>query len=310
MTTILELYGTLIITFIGFIIPVITILISLFPQGTKSLALKYENERQQSERNIANEMKKREKDKSLDYRGLGIILKSLGKKNSEAKSKLSYLSPGRLMLKTSIPFVISFGILLATFLGFSSPTMYTLLVLSLVFFGVGVFALCKSMVVLFEVGEITSQTKSSHEDKIIELLSSIVEKSGVENLYLKEGDITLKFNDKTLIKNDVYNFSVNTKHQIPFSIVNSATKMAKNIEVGLIFPVDVLIEKKSNMSISTSTTNQIIRFKKEIIQATEDNNQGKLELTFLKAQKFQVQVFIKGENVRVNKFTFNINVVN
>ena len=132
----------------------------------------------------------------------------------------------------------------------------------------------------------------------------------MENLYLKEGDITLKFNDKTLIKNDVYNFSVNTKHQIPFSIVNSATKMAKNIEVGLIFPVDVLIEKKSNMSISTSTTNQIIRFKKEIIQATEDNNQGKLELTFLKAQKFQVQVFIKGENVRVNKFTFNINVVN
>lgn len=97
MTNAIELYGTLILTLVGFIVPILTILLSLFPQGTKSLALKYENERKQSEENISNETKKRETEKGLDYAALESTLKSLEKKRLEAKTKLEYLQPNKFL---------------------------------------------------------------------------------------------------------------------------------------------------------------------------------------------------------------------
>ena len=54
MTNILQLYGTFVLTVLSFIVPILTILISLFPEGVKSLTDKYENERKQSEENTKN----------------------------------------------------------------------------------------------------------------------------------------------------------------------------------------------------------------------------------------------------------------
>ncbi|MEK7612268.1 MAG: hypothetical protein AAB407_02925 [Patescibacteria group bacterium] len=311
MINAIELYGTLILTLLGFIVPILTILLSLFPQGTKSLALKYENERKQSEENISNEIKKKETEKGLDYDSLKETLKGLEKKRSEAKSKLEYLHPGSFLFKTTIPFIVAFmGVLLILL---DIPIFETIIVLisSIFAFVAGVMTLFTSISVLFEVGEITNQAKNSNEEKIIELLSILVENSGTDNLYLKEDEIKVKFGDKNLKENEKFDFSVNTQHKISIRVHNSADKMAKNIEVGFVFPKDVLIEKTSNLSsIFTDESIQIVRFKNEIIQAHESNDKGALRITFLKPGEVSIDLFIKGENVKYKRFSFKLNIIN
>ena len=63
MDNALQLFGSFILTLLGFILPIITILLSLLPDGVKALATKYENEKKQSEDNIIEELKKKEKEK-------------------------------------------------------------------------------------------------------------------------------------------------------------------------------------------------------------------------------------------------------
>ena len=85
--------------------------------------------------------------------------------------------------------------------------------------------------------------------------------------------------------------------------------MAKNLEVGFVFPKDVLIEKTSNLSVYTDESSQIVRFTNEMIQSHENNLQGKMQVTFLKSGKINIQIFIKGENVKYQRFSFILNIV-
>jgi hypothetical protein len=308
MTSAIELYGTLILTLVSFIIPVLTILLSLFPQGTKSLMLKYENERKQSDENIASETKKRETEKGLDYKALEKTLKSLEKKRAEAKLKLEYLQPSKLFIRTSLPFMVAFiGDLIALF-NLSTLEAVLFIVCSILAFAAGIMTLFNVITVLFEVGEIVNKTKNSNEEKMIELLSILVEKSG-DNLYLKDEEIRVIFNNVYLKKDEKIDFSINSKHEIPISIHNSSEKMAKNVEVGLIFPKDVLIEKTPNLTVFADESSQIVRFNKEMIQSHENNMQGDLQITFLKSEEIKIEIFIKGENVKYKRFSFNLNIV-
>lgn len=309
MNNIIELYGTLILTLLSFIVPILTILISLFPQGIKSLALKYENERKQSEENISNETNKIKKEEGLDYKALTKTLKTLQNKKTEAELKLQYLKPKKLMLKTAVPLLVALiGVGVALFPG-SLSVILLVLFFSLLAFISGLMAIFVSITVLFEVGEIVNNAKNSNDEKLIELLSILVEKSGVENLYLKENDIRIHFDNKILKDGESIDRSINTKHSLLIAIENISEKMAKNFELGFIFPKDVLIEKTSNLSIYTDTIGQIVRFNKDMIQSHEKNLQGNLVITFLKSEKIKVNVFIKGENVKYQKFSFGINIV-
>lgn len=191
------------------------------------------------------------------------------------------------------------------------PILETILLLlsSLLAFVAGLVALFFSVSVLFEVGEIVNQTKNSNEEKVIELLSILVEKSGIDSLYLKEDEVRVKFEGKYLKKGEKFDYSVNTKHEIPITIHNSGEKMAKNIEVGFIFPKDVLLEKTSSLSIFTDESFQIVRFNNDMIQAHENNRQGNLQITFLKTGEVEINIFIKGENVKYQRFPIRLNIV-
>ena len=114
MVNAIELFGQLVLTILGFVVPILTLLISLLPEGTKFLISKYENERKQSEENIENETKKRATEKGLDYNALEKTLKTLKKKKSEAEAKLKYLNPTELLWRSSIPFIVAFvGVVVA-----------------------------------------------------------------------------------------------------------------------------------------------------------------------------------------------------
>ncbi len=310
MANAIQLFGALILTVVGFIVPFLTILISLFPEGVKSLSSKYENERNQSDENIANEITKKEKKKGLDYNALEKTLKTLKNKKRDAELKLRYLKPNQFLLKTSGPFILSLiAIIFALVLDeINICYIVTLLISGFIAFMAGLVALFTGISVVFEVAEIVNQKKNSNEEKIISLLSLLVEKAG-DNPYIKEGQIQFKFNTKSLKKDTEIDFSVDKKYEIPISIYNRSDKMAKTVEIGVIFPKDVVIEKTSNIDITTTEETQIVRFKEEAIQSYNDTQQGNIQLTFLKLGLVNSEIFIKGENIKHQRFPFKFKII-
>lgn len=308
MINAIQLYGAFVLAVLGVIVPILTILISLFPEGMKALSEKYENERRQAEENIETEIEKRNKKKGLDYNALTKTLKIIRKKKNEAETKLTYLNPRKFLFKTSVPFLVSFIGVLASLSISGFWYLSVLLVISAVFTIIGFFTLHSSIMVLFEVSEIVSQKKISNEEKMIELLSTLAENAG-ENPYLGVDDIEVRFKKDILKPKSSVDFSVDQKYDIPISIQNKSDKMAKNVEIGFIFPTNVVIEKASNFDITTTEDKQIVRFKESAIQAHNDNRQGNISLTFLEAKKTNVDLFIKGENVKYKRFTFELKVI-
>lgn len=54
----IQLFGYLILTFLGIVSPILVILLSLFREGISQLTIQYENEKSQSENNIKEQLKK------------------------------------------------------------------------------------------------------------------------------------------------------------------------------------------------------------------------------------------------------------
>ncbi len=310
MDNIINLCATFVLTLIGFVIPILTILLSLFPEGIKALTLKYEGEKKQSDDNISNELKKRESGKEFDYATLEKTLKILNKNKKIAKEKLSYLKPASLVIRISIPLIISFVSLLLLFVSSHLWLVSVLIFLSVITFLWSLYFIWKGIIVLIEVASMVSETKRNSEDKVIELLSRLVDKNNDDSLFLKPENINIKFDKMKLSEGHTFKFPINVNRPIPICINNSGDIMAKNIEIGFIFPPDFLIDKTSNIfSIYPEEKRQIIRFKEEYVLGNEDNLQGEMKVTFLKEGIHDVKAFIKGENVR-NKYTkFKIEVV-
>lgn len=308
MTNAIQLLGTFILTLVGFVVPILTILVSIFPEGVKALAQKYENEKKQTDDNIRSETTKKETAKEINYLALEKTLKTLKKKKREAEFKLGYLKPYRFLVRTSTPFIVALvGILVSLFEN-STVSIIFIIIFSFCSIIAGVISLFASISVIFEVAEIVNEKKNNNEEKLISLLSTLVEKAG-EDPYLKADQIEVFFHKKPLKKDIRFDFSVDKKYDVDISIHNKSDKMAKNVETGFCFPKNIVIEKAANFEITTTEDEQIVRFKEDGIQAHNDNRQGKIALTFLEAKPIKIDVFVKGENVKYYRFPIHFNII-
>jgi hypothetical protein len=303
MAAALQLYGLLILTVLGFALPILTVLFSLFPEGTRALSDKTENERRQSEDNIRSETGRREAKEPIDIGSLEQILKKLKKRKAQAESKLRYLSPHGLALAISIPAGEAFLLLMIGVQDVSASIRAIAILASLGAFGLAVMALSSTIRVLSEVSELVNANRRSTESRIVDLLTNLAERGGIENLFLKEGDVWVTVDGKTLTKESELTFSVNKKHDLAIVIVNHGEMIAKIVEVGMTLPTDVLVEKAPHFWVFSDEEEQVVRFKADRIQAHTKLVQGKMGITLLRAGRYDVGVFIKGENVRYSMFT-------
>ncbi len=304
----LQLFGSLILTLLGFILPILTILLSIFSDGTRFLTTKYENEKKQTDENIHNELKKKEAGE-LDYNALKRTLDILQKKKYRATVRLEYLDPIKVAYRISLPLIVSFfGILVVTQVR-DSFILILAGICSLIAFACSIYAIWISLSVLTEVSDVVNESKKNTDNKIVELLSILVEKSGVDTLFLNSEKVQAKFYGKFVKQNEVYEFSVNKKYEIPVSIVNSDDRMAKDVEVGYIFPEDFLVERSPNISIAPNENKQVIRLNQGTVHAHENHLKGTIAITFLKAGEYMIDHFIKGENVKYQRLEFKIKVI-
>ena len=110
----IQLFGFLILAFLGVVGPILVILLSVFREGISKLTIQYENEKFQSEKNIKEQLKKIAEAENADVKEIEQSLKSLKALKMIAETKLSYLNPKTQILQLFLPLLIAFlGVILA-----------------------------------------------------------------------------------------------------------------------------------------------------------------------------------------------------
>jgi biopolymer transport protein ExbB/TolQ len=310
----IELFGSLILTILGVVVSIFTILLSIFSDGIKTLTSKYESQRQRSQENLTEEIKKKASS-GINIVELKRTINLISKDIKTAKRKLSYLNPAKQILTISTPLFLSLGLVMlslsgSTFIIFNIRIIVIAIIFSVVMFFCALFGLFRLLMVIIEAAAIVNENKKMNEENIVQLLSTLVENSKPGSLFLKPEKIYIKIGDNKLTNGFNLSYSTGKKHAISVSIENIDEKMAKRVEAGFVFPKDFLVERTTNIdSIYDNGGNQIVRFKKEFIQTGEDNQQGNLNITFLKNGVYNVNAFLKGENIERASYLFNISVI-
>ena len=299
----IQLFGFLVLTFLGFIVPILGILLSIYQEGVSKLVSQYNNEKSQSEKNIKEQLKKMEETDSKQIRRSLDELESIKK---TAESKLSYLNPKKQIIKIFSCLIISFlciVLVLSNLLG----KLY-LILLALICFSYAVFILWKLLEVIFEVQKIIDCDKNDEDSKIIQLLSSLVQKE--EKNFLKNVDITVNNINVKEGMNEI-TLKSDKKEELIIGVMNNEARVAKNIEIGLIFPSDFIVEKGSSYSVYTDKTSQIVRYNESIVHGNTHLKWevGRLVITSLKKGQYAIKTFIKAENIESTYRNLNLKVI-
>lgn len=293
----IQLFGSLVLTSLGFIAPIVGILLSIFREGILILTIQYENEKVKSENNIKEQLKKQGDAEKTDAKAIQKSLDELNNIIKIANRKLSFLNP-----RIQIPRLFIF--LMLSLLGvacfFLTASFYKILVflISLLCFSYAIFMLWKFLGIIVEAKKAIDDNKKETNTKIIELLSKIVEKLEDGTIaFLKDVYIAIKGKK---IKDDKQEIELKAEEQetIKIAIINTEDRMAKNIEIGFIFTVDFIIEKKDYYSLYIGQENQIIRYHVDSVQGNTDSILGPLAIKPLKKGDYKVKTFVKAENIK------------
>ncbi len=259
----IKLFGFLILTMLGLTVPVAAILLSVFQKGISNLASQSESERSQAEKNIKDKIKQMSEAGKTDTTAVQRSLDELKSIEKAAKSKLSYLSPQKLVARLFISIIIALcGVFVALVL---AGGIYKLVVvISVAAFVYAIYVMWRTMGIMFEAKAAIDAGEQRDTQQITSSLSGILEKIGetTAQYFLKRVSIRL---DDTAIEDEsfVKILKVNEKLPLEISFVNRESRMTKRVEVGFIFPQEFIIEKSDGYSIARDEKQQVVRFKVE-----------------------------------------------
>lgn len=303
----IQLYGFLVLAFLGVAAPILVILLSVFEEGRLELTTQYENERSQSEKNIKEQLKKLAETEETDVTEINQSLKSLEINKKTAEAKLSYLNPKKQIFRLFIPLLLSFlGVILAILTKANVDYVRLYIVVSLICLAYAIVVLLKLTNIIIEVRKTVNDDKKGINMKIIELLSVLVEKEA--RYFLK--DICITIDDKKIEDNaGEITISADKKQELKIGINNYEPRMAKNIEIGFIFPLDFIIEKTNYYSIYTTKKIQVVRYETNLIHGKTNLKLFPLIITPLKEDDYKIKTFIKAENIESTYHNLNLKVI-
>lgn len=317
MDKIVELFGLLILAVLGFVAPILGVLISLFREGMSKLASQYEAEELKTEDNIKKQLQKLAATPKINTIANEIkqTLKELQSIRKTARKKLSLLNPKKQMFNLFAPLVVAFiGVAFSFHPGIKSNAyLYAVDLSGSIFFFIFAINVMRNLfLVIAEVSKILDIEKKEREAKVIELLSGILESTEkVRQVYLYKVYIAI---NRQKIKDDLLVLKAHTeiKEKFKISIVNTEKTMAKNIEIGFIFPsLDFIIEKDNMYSVFIDEPGkvQVVRYTADSIQSnTELFISAPLTITPLKEGEYKIRVFVKGENIKTKYNYFKLGV--
>ena len=173
----LQLFGYLILTFSGIVVPLLIILLSIFQEGVSKLTAQYENEKSNSEENIKSQLKKLSEAANISVKEIKRSIKELGIIKKKAETKLYYLNPKKQTLIIFILLLVSFlGVILTILKNINIYGFPAFFVISLILFAFALHILWKQLCIIIEVKKIVDGDKNEIETKTLELLSTIAKK--------------------------------------------------------------------------------------------------------------------------------------
>ena len=321
---IIETLNTLILTLLGVVVPIAGIMSSVFQKGFSLLKDQYERENKQLTKSLEKRLTKKKEGQDLDLDEIEKTTKEIKKAKKSAGERLSQLEdPKRQILKlTGLLFASLLGVLTWNFLeslkinvvGFSFEPRYLAFLASVVFFYLSLNSLWRLLDVLFEGKAAIDNAEEQNQKTLLELQTLAVEGS-----FLGEDKISVSIETETKTiwildgeEDKTLELDNNVKTELTVAFKNSDVRMAKNLEIGLTFPVDdFLLEKKSGYSIYFDTQSNIVRYAIGTVQAeTTLYFNVPLTLTALSEGEFSIKAFIKGENIKPKWETFTLKVTN
>jgi hypothetical protein len=335
----IELFGRLVLTFLGIVAPIFAILLANFRQGMSRLSVQYADERTQSENNIYNQL-----EELKSKRNEADILKSLKQLRANkraAERKINRLNPRRQIPELFGPLLVSFVAVSGALYVSPCYSKIALLAVAIVGFAYALFSLYSLLDVLIEARKmIDDDTKQLQVDvkdvtaknvdlltnlslAIIELRKSLSgkdqETSATEKLLKELVDVQSKQYLKNVyvilngkeVKGAFVSISlfVNKEEDLNVTFVNVETRMAKNVELGFSLPSDFLIAKKDAYTIYPEGTVQHVRYSLTSLQAnTTQLMKQPITVTPMKEGTYNVTTWIKAENIESITRVVQINV--
>lgn len=311
---IFQIYGTLILTLAGFVLPIIVISISIFPDGVQVLKVNYKNKQKQAEKNLADELSKQKQNSETDYKILDKNISKLKSAQRTSKNRILYLNPNYILYRSSFTIASSFVSFLVGLYLYSTSLYFShiLILISVGFLAWTIAIFFNAIEIIIEASTEVQRIRKSGNEKQLELLTTLVDNSKTDelSLFIEPDDIRIYFENEVIEEAKIYIFSINKMHKVAISLENLSEYMFKTAELGFTFPTEVLIEDASNISIYNGEKEKIVRFNHDYIQSDEKFHEGGLNLTFLKTGTFDVDVFVKGENLKKKLIDFKIRVIN
>ncbi len=306
----IKLFGFLILTMLGLTVPVAAILLSVFQKGISYLASQAESAKSQAEKNIKDKIKQMSEAGKTDTTAVQRSLDELKSIEKAAKSKLSYLSPKKLVARLFISIIIALGGVFVA-LVFTEGIYKLVVVISVAAFVYAIYVIWRTMGIMFEAKAAIDADEKRDTEQITGLLSGILEKVGetTAQYFLKSVSIHL---DGTAIKDEsfVKTLKANEKLPLKISFENLESRMAKRVEVGFVFSPEFILEDSSGYSIYRDEKQQVVRFKAEEVQGnTHYFFVPELTITPLQKGDWKVRTFINAENIETRNSVITIKVV-
>lgn len=117
--------------------------------------------------------------------------------------------------------------------------------------------------------------------------------------------------DGQVIKDESHKttMQMNISKELGCSVRNLEMRLAKSVQVGLIFPTNFLIEEKDYYSIyRDQRQGQIVRYEVSSIHGNTDHVFNPLIITPLERGEYKIRTFVKAENIEATYTVITIKV--
>ena len=234
---------------------------------------------------------------------LKLSIKEIETIKKTAETKLVYLNPKLQMVRLFVILLISFlGVILASLIKNNIYYIVLIILVSVIFFIVALRILWKLMAIIVEVKKIIDDEKREIETKTVDALLALQEKFTPAKeevpLFLKKVSLNIEGVNITDEERE-FEFPINIKKELSFSVHNKEDVMVKNFETGLTLPSDFTVEKSNYYSIFTDKNGEkTIRYEEDKIHAFTVHHFPPLIFTPIAEGKYDIRTFIKAENIK------------
>lgn len=300
------LFGYLVISFLGFVVPVLGLLFTVYQGGIDRIKIKYENKKAEAEKArrdlldafTAGGVHKEEfKDFKMKLKELEIREKTVRRM---ANSRMSYLDMRKVAVGLAVPLAVSMAAVLMYFMVLPAYKIETA-VFAFIAFSYAVFVLIRLFDVVIEMGRLADRESKAMNVRIMEALSDNPAHDRIKELKLLiDGTQVSAFIPLVISSGDARELQVEIK--------NPGKVMATNAVLAIKMDPAVMITPKQYYSIIRTGNSVTVLYSMDFISPESSFTLGPLVIKVNMPGTYKAEAVMKADNSEVEiKEEFVIN---